>query len=53
MIKQADEEQGLLDIEILAVQIEEDRKQKLYAQAKHFRQALERTKAQQYREFKE
>lgn len=40
MIKQADEEQGLLDIEILAVQIEEDRKMKLYAQAKQFQEVL-------------
>jgi hypothetical protein len=53
MIKEVDEEQSVLDIEILAVQIEENRKHELYKRAAHFLLQLQTHKEQEYTHFKQ
>jgi hypothetical protein len=45
-------EQNLLDIEILAVQIEENNKQRKAKQAKQYNQQLQKQKEEEYMKFK-
>ena len=52
MIREVDEDQTLLDIEILAVQIEEERRARAARQAEGYTQRLQQLKMEEYSRFK-